>query len=63
MRNPPHYRATDSDGREVPQVCLDYAFLRDRDETETVTCLVCKAAGSRILFLTSALGRALWSTV
>eukprot|EP00972_Heterocapsa_arctica_P001812 259498-Heterocapsa_arctica.AAC.1 len=50
MRNPPHYRATDPEGREVPQVCLDYAFLRDRDETETVTCLVCKATNSRILF-------------
>ena len=40
----------DSAGREVPQVCLDYAFLCDKDETETITCRVCKDAGTRNLF-------------
>jgi hypothetical protein len=29
-KNPPHYRTAESAGREVPQVCLDYAFLRDQ---------------------------------
>jgi hypothetical protein len=49
-KNPPHYRVKDDSGRLIPQVCLDYAFLRDLDETETITCLVCKDTGTRTLF-------------
>ncbi len=50
--NPPHFRTTSATTTErtVPQICLDYAFLRDGDETETCTVLVCKDAGSKSLF-------------
>ena len=49
-KNLPHFRVTGSAERDVPQVCLDYSFLRDRDETDTITCLVCKATEPKILF-------------
>ena len=55
-KNPPHIRTTGSAERDVPQVCLDYSFLRDRDESDTITCLVCKAP-------MSAPERGPWSTV
>jgi hypothetical protein len=49
-KNPPHFRTTGSAERDVPQVCLDYSFLRDRDESDTITCLVCKATEPKVLF-------------
>ena len=46
--NPPHYRMPPEE-HLVPEVMLDYAFVRRADETETVTVLVAKDRESRAL--------------
>ena len=50
--NTPHFRTATASATErtVPQVCLDYAFLRDGNETESCTILVCKDTGTKNLF-------------
>ena len=34
----------------MPQISIDYAFLRDVDEVETITCVVCKDTGTKTVF-------------
>jgi hypothetical protein len=44
--NPGHFRRAEEE-RVVPEVMLDYAFVRRKDETETVTILLMKDRESR----------------
>ena len=46
--NPPHLRRQEEE-RQVPEVMLDYAFVRRQDETETLTILIAKDRGSRAI--------------
>ena len=46
--NPPHYRMPQEE-HLVPEVMLDYAFVRREEEAETVTVLVAKDRESRAL--------------
>jgi hypothetical protein len=46
--NPPHTRRTEEE-RQVPEVMLDYAFVRRQHEQENVTVLVVKDRDSRAL--------------
>eukprot|EP00972_Heterocapsa_arctica_P065712 9698338-Heterocapsa_arctica.AAC.1 len=34
----------------MPCVCLDYCFLRDAEQAETLTCLVCRDADTKTVF-------------
>jgi hypothetical protein len=45
--NPPHRTIKDQDDSTVPEVMLDYAFIRREDEEHTLTILVMKDRGSR----------------
>jgi hypothetical protein len=44
--NPPHARRTPEE-RTVPEVMMDYAFVRRQDETQTMTVLILKDRESR----------------
>jgi hypothetical protein len=44
--NPPHTRRAPEE-RMVPEVLMDYAFVRRRDETQTMTVLILKDRESR----------------
>ena len=46
--NPPHRRMAPEE-RLVPEVMLDYAFVRRDDETERATILICKDRESRAI--------------
>eukprot|EP00972_Heterocapsa_arctica_P080645 11885950-Heterocapsa_arctica.AAC.1 len=49
MKNPPHHSVREHD-HGMPCVCLDYCFLRDADEAETLTCLVCRDTDTKTVF-------------
>ena len=46
--NPQHRRREDGD-REVPEVIMDYAFIRRQNETETLTVLIVKDRDTRAI--------------
>ena len=46
--NPPHTKRPEEE-RQVPEVMLDYAFVRRNDETETATILLLKDRDSRAM--------------
>ena len=46
--NPPHTRREDEE-RQVPEVMLDYGFVRRQNETENLTILIVKDSDSRAI--------------
>ena len=48
-RDNPQHRKRDDEDREVPEVMMDYAFVRRQDEKETLTILIVKDRDSRAL--------------
>ena len=49
MANPPH-RRIDDQGRDVPEIGIDYAFVKDSGEKESLTIIVMKGRESKAIF-------------
>ena len=49
LSNPPHKRAVEGD-KTVPEVGLDYAFLRETNSEESLTILVMKDRDTKTIF-------------
>eukprot|EP00972_Heterocapsa_arctica_P095501 14083573-Heterocapsa_arctica.AAC.1 len=56
MKNPPHHRVHDRD-HGMPTVSMDYCFLRYADAEETITCLVCPDAATKVTFADACPGK------